>query len=255
MSIGDQDDIVARIVGEPPYEGVLPRDWFKASAVFDGAIAGFASIGSWAYGLLAYARLQMRIQTSTDGWLDMASSDYLGDGVLPRLGGEPDDIYAQRILDNILPQADTRAAISRAIEVASGEVPRLVEPWNPSDTGVIDGMYMDIDTAETPGRITDPSMRYQGFVDSIIPGIAALGGNPVPCMDDGLFCDAPGSSMFDLPVVSPKQLVYDAANRVKVEGTVLWVRFVSHSVLARGHFDFRNPSWSTNYFLLGGWPG
>ena len=210
-------------------------------------------------GSLQYAAAAMRIQTAVGKALDDASKDFLGDD-LPRYSGEADAPYRVRVLAALLPSGATRAVISAAVERVTGVVPRMIEPWRPSDTGVLDGVvtsnltwdaanvfldtpgfvwdsgeksigaiYLDVDSAVWPGRLTDPGLRYQGFIETTLPTIPLLGGNPLPCLDDGIYLDAAGSSAFDFEGSVPlgAQLVYDAINRVKVDGTVAWVRFGS----------------------------
>jgi hypothetical protein len=260
--IGDQADLLGRL------KSLLPAGWFAPAGatsgtsasptpVLDAILSGFAAVGSWGHALLRYASAQTRMATAGDGWLDIASLDYLG-ATLPRQPGEGDAAFRARILAAVLPHANTRAAIAAAIGNVTGALPRLVEPWNPADNGVLDGipvstdgwdqlgfafeqpglswdmglgntggLYLDVDTAASPARITDPSLCYQGFVDLRLPTVALLGGNPVPCLDGGgLFLDIAGSSVCDLTSSVPPGLglVLAAINRVKVAGTVLWVR-------------------------------
>ena len=195
--------------------------------------------GSSVTGSLQYAWASTRIQIAEGNALDLAADDFFGT-VIERVPGEPDGAFRTRILMALanLGQGATRQSVSNAIQAVTGAVPRIVEPWSPGDTGVIDGepgagmMFYDVDTAVTPGRITDPSLAYQGFVDTVLPEFPVLGGNPLPCMDvgiapDGLYFDVAGSSMFDFlgSVATGAQAVYDAINRTKVFGTVVWVRF------------------------------
>lgn len=187
-------------------------------------------------GSLQYAWAAVRAQTAEGDALDLAAEDFLGNTVL-RVSGEPDASYRQRLLAVLanLGQGATRQAVSNAISAITGIVPRIVEPWSPADTGVIDGlpgagmMFFDIDTVRTPARLTDPGLAYQGFIESILPGIPVLAGNPLPCMDDGIYTDIAGCSMFDFDRSVPlgAQLVYDVINAKKVYGTVAWVRFES----------------------------
>jgi hypothetical protein len=200
-------------------------------------------------GSLQYAAAAMRLQTAIGNALDLASLDFFGSGAYaqPRFSGEIDPAFRARLMAALLPTGATRAAVSAAVQRVTGAVPRIVEPWAPQDTGVVDGVwvgnrlfgaiYADVDTAETPGRATNPGERYQAFIDTILPTVPILGGNPLPCVDDGLYADAPGSSVFDFDGAAPlgAQLVYNAINAVKVEGTVVWVRFAPVKKTVTGH--------------------
>lgn len=65
MATGDQADFVRRL------KSVLPVQWFDDSnPILDAVLNGIASALSLVYQLYAYAVLQTRILTATDGWLD-----------------------------------------------------------------------------------------------------------------------------------------------------------------------------------------
>jgi hypothetical protein len=76
---------------------------------------------------------------------------------------------------------------------------------------------------------TDFNLAYQGFIECPLPSPSVLGGNPVPCFDGNFFWDSPGSSLIDLnPSQSlGAQVVYNAINLAKCEGTIVWVKFVA----------------------------
>jgi hypothetical protein len=105
------------------------------------------------------------------------------------------------------------------------------------------GWYVDapasgsafFDFAGAPVITADQVDLYQGFVDSILPAIPLLGGNPLNCLDrgngaNGWYVDAPtsGSAFFDFSgsVSADAQAVYSAINLVKVFGTIVWVKFL-----------------------------
>lgn len=186
----------------------------------------------------AYACDATRIQTAQNGALDLASQDYFG-SALPRLAGETDDSFRARILAAMLPAGATRAAVTAAVAKVTGSQPRVIEPWRPADTGVWGHFYWGVDNAVTPFRWTgggryvpgDPStgLQYQGFIECQLPTPNLLGGNAVPCYDSNFFWDSPGSAFFNLEAgqsLGP-QVVYDAINATKCEGTIVWVKFVN----------------------------
>ncbi len=75
---GDTNDMLARL------KLVLPARWFSdTTPILDALLTGLASAWSGLYALLSYVRSQGRIATASGIFLDIASTDYLGDA-LPR---------------------------------------------------------------------------------------------------------------------------------------------------------------------------
>jgi hypothetical protein len=258
VATGDPGDIRARL------KSVLPAGWFEEAGatsgtsasptpILDAMLAGFGAVLSWAWGLLSYARAQTRLGTASDGWLELAAQDYFGEGNFPRFAGESDPAYAARILANLLPQADTRAALSAAIAAVTGRAPRITELWRPLDTGCWDGVgslawdapglawdqtglewdggqtlgafYWDVDTAATPFRWAGRA-PFQAFIDSIFPSAPLLGTAQIPYLDHNLFWDAPGSAFMDLPgLPAGEQQLIAAIRNTHVFGTQIWLRF------------------------------
>ena len=71
--VGDQNDFIARL------KALLPRGWFAETApVLTGTLAGLSAALAQVYGLISYARLQTRIVTATDAFLDLISFDFFG---------------------------------------------------------------------------------------------------------------------------------------------------------------------------------
>jgi hypothetical protein len=195
---------------------------------------------SFEIGALQYALGATRIQTATNGALDLASEDYFGPPLGPyavtRQPGEADSAYSAQLLAAMLPHGATRAAIIEVVTKITGNVPRVIEPWSPADTGVWDGgpgagmMFWDIDSAVTPFRWTDPGLTpFQGFVECTLPQAQEFGNNPTPAFDSTAFYwDVAGSSLIDPTLVGQlgEAAVYNAINQTKVEGTIVWVKFV-----------------------------
>lgn len=129
MATGDQADLTARI------KALLPR-WFGAgdTPVLDALLQGPAWALSFAYSLWAYAKLQTRITTATDGWLDMISGDFFGSRLMRR-AGQTDASYRSVILATILRRKVTRRAMFAALLQLTGREPIIVEGDRPADTG------------------------------------------------------------------------------------------------------------------------
>ncbi len=219
-------------------------------------------------GTLQYAAYATRIQTAIGEALDLSALDFLGPGQLDRLPGELDAPYRTRIMAALMPTGATRKAISDAIQRVTGVKPRLVEPWSPGDTGVTrnfagpGAMYSGVDTEVTPSRATMGrgqfrSSAYMGFVDTVLPTVPLLGGNPVPCTDDGMYSGVAGSSTFNFPpFLSGRQVVYNAIERSHTYGTLIWVRFTRSlsPPKPRGQFLFNSPFQTAQWWWFVGYP-
>lgn len=248
MAQGDPSDMLSRQLS------LYPQGWAEEAGgtsnvggtagtsdsphpILDAILSGFASLWSWAFSLLTYVGQQMRVPTSTDGFLELAALDYYGAGQFPRLTGEVDIDYATRIQDNLLPIGSTREDISEAIMALTGEAPLIVEPWCPADTGVSwnhpvaagaagGAMYYSNISVKVPGRFAGRShaLAYQCWIDTITP--------PVPGGSGGFgyfgktaFFDAATYYDDGQPQLLGQDDVLDTIVKLKAEGTLIWVRF------------------------------
>jgi hypothetical protein len=223
---------------------LFPPGWASPEAKQEGgAVRGVMdTLGTplaFESGALQYAFEACLIGTAQNGALDGKALDFFGSGfyALPRNPGESDAAYSARLLAALLPEGATRKAVSDAVKAVTGQAPRIIEPWRPADTGVLDGgpgagmMFYDIDNVVTPGLMTDNGLGYQGFIQTILPLAQPFGNNPTPVMDEyTMNLDVGGSSMLDAASgATPQgaQAVYNAINRAKCEGTIAWVQFVA----------------------------
>ena len=215
---------------------LIPRGWANDSAKQSGGVlyALLDAIGTQfevVQNQAIYALGSTRIQTAAAPELDDASKDFLG-SFLPRPNGMSDANYSALIISNLLPNAVTRNAISGAIQALTGVAPRIVEPWNPADTGAWDiaTSYWDVTTAANPFVWTDAVPEYYAFVTTIAPPITALNGNALTTWDDGCYFDtASAYGMFftdAAPATGGIQQLYQLINKVKAEGTTIWVQIV-----------------------------
>ena len=131
MAVGDQTDISSKIFRW------VPAKWFPSpdaaafvNAIVQGLAAGLASI----YSMIAYAALQVRIATATDGFLDLIAGDFFGDR-LPRGNAELDPLYSARIRREIMRERVTREAIDRVVYDTTGNHPTIIELDRTSDIG------------------------------------------------------------------------------------------------------------------------
>lgn len=136
MATGDQKDFVFRL------RQLLPDGWFPAppqageaekAPVLVGVLTGGANILSWLWAQLGDLNRQTRLQTTAETDLEMKAADYFGENAFPRLTGETDDAYRQRIIDELVAEKNTRAAIIAAVKEITGIAPTIIEQTNASD--------------------------------------------------------------------------------------------------------------------------
>ena len=166
---GDSDDMMARL------KAVLPQHWFAdETPVLDGLLSGLAATASWAYSLLQGVKLQTRIATATDAFLDMIALDFFG-ARLARRTAEGDDAFRARIGAELLRERGTRPAVVDVLTDLTGRTPVVFEPARPADTRAW-GMAAGYGVAGAWGSLMLP---FQCFVTAFRPtgaGIAAVSG-------------------------------------------------------------------------------
>ncbi len=130
MATGDQSDISSRL------QALVPHGWFAngVSPIRDALLAGFSNALASVYALLAYVRLQTRIATATDGFLDMVAGDFFGT-TLTRSVNQTDASFRARIIANLLRERATRASLRKVLQQITGQTPVIIEPQNPGDCG------------------------------------------------------------------------------------------------------------------------
>ena len=206
---------------------LFPPNWCSDDAKTSGNVYSLLlSLGNELTNLMnevQYTQQATLIGTETSPELDNAGLDFFG-GTLPRPPGMSDANYSALILSSLFPTSATRAAISAAIKKATGQAPRMVEPWNVNDTGARDSpiSFRDVDTAANPMRNTNPGLRRQGFIDSLPAITVTLGGQPMIARDFNGFRDA---NEYRVTISSSGvSSLYDVINAVKAEGITIWVR-------------------------------
>lgn len=174
----DLDGITGRL------KALLPARWFAdegSNPIRDAVLAGIAWGASYVFSLLGYVALQMRLQTSTDIWLDTGAQDYFGPN-LPRLVNELDPAYSARIQANLLAPKNTRAAVGAALLALTGHEPIIFEPKNTGDTGGYGHAGMTAGTGlgyGVAGGYGSPVLPFQVFITAFRKtggGIAGVGG-------------------------------------------------------------------------------
>jgi hypothetical protein len=166
MAIGDQNDIKTRLIS------YLPRSWFDGDSnpVRDAVLSGLAAGHSFIYSLLAYVRLQTRIKTATEGFLDLISQDFFG-GALPRQINESDARFLSRIIVNIFRERATRNGVIDVLEQLTGLAPKIIELLNPGDCGAYGAPNSGYGSAGAYGSML---LQYQAFVQAFRPSPSGI---------------------------------------------------------------------------------
>lgn len=145
--IGSQGDVSRRLFQ------VLPPSWFPNPAPnINALLQGFAAIGATAYSLIAFAKAQTRLLTSTGIFVDLFGFSYLG-RTIKRAAGEADAAYAGRVQTEILRERATRAGMSKALLDLTGSAPVIFEPWNTGDAGALNIGTLALANAPGTGAI------------------------------------------------------------------------------------------------------
>ncbi len=173
MATGDQNDIQGRI------NALMPFSWFQPTVdtIEQGIIAAAANALAFIYSILAYVRLQTRIATATDGFLDLVAQDFFGTSVV-RTSGQSDASFRATIQANLFLSLGTRAGVFAVVTGLSGHGPTFGLPERPGDTG---GYGVPTSGYGVAGAYGSMLLPYQFFVTvhrgsaSPIPNIAGYG--------------------------------------------------------------------------------
>ncbi len=204
---------------------LLPLNWFAVGALTLSIVASaVAAMFGDVQAVITAVQANIYLQTTSGGYLDLWVYDFFGPDLL-RGAGESDTAYIARVQGSLLAPACTREAITNAITTQTGYEPTVVEPWRPSDTGAygVLGGYGEF------GTWTD-YLPYQAFLTitvpssvSGVPEIAGYGAGP------GGYGVA--SMLYYEEIVTTSSLVaqnvYDLIERLKVYGTLIWVRLIN----------------------------
>lgn len=166
---GDTNDMLIRL------KTTLPARWFADDTpILDGVLTGLASVWSWLYAALVYAKNQTRLSTATDSFLDMISNDLLG-STLPRRVAEPDIVFRSRIQHELLRERGTRYAVISALTDLTARPPVVFEPARPADTGAYNGA-LGYGLAGGWGSVTMPFQCFVTAFRATGSGIANVAG-------------------------------------------------------------------------------
>lgn len=222
MATGDRSDIASRLAQ------LIPQGWFARglSTIRDAILQGAASALAFVYSLLAYVRLQTRILTASDGWLDLIAGDFFGTSIT-RAQNQSDASFRATIIANLFRERATRKAITLVLVALTGRAPRIVEPQRPADTGAYGAPNSGYGSAGAYGSMLLP---YQAFVTAFrplssgIPYVAGYG-----CSPSGYGVASRGEYASLSMVIGAVQDadIYAAIDAVKPAGTTLWTQISS----------------------------
>ncbi len=222
MAVGDVQDFVKRL------KNVLPHWFGEEYPLFEAKIYGIATVASFLYQLRGYAKLQTRISTATDEYLDLIAQDFFGDGLL-RKPSETDAQYRRRILTSLFAERATRRGLFNALKLLTGNDPILYEPFNTRDC-------LCLNVPQTgglnvgPGKLGTGSYPYNGWADVFIDagsGMSGFGGlnqyaSYLNTYGDGVKTYLGSPALIDDYITD--QDIYNLVNITKVYGTIVWVR-------------------------------
>lgn len=194
------------------------------STIRDALLTGIANMMAFIYALLAYVRVQTRIATATDGFLDLIAADFFGNG-LPRQGGQSDVSYRARIQSAIFLERGTRNALVRVLLQLTGRAPIVFEPQRPADTGGY-GVACGYSAGGGYGSLAYP---YQSFVTAFRPawtGLASIAGYGTPTGAYNIGSQAEYASLSTVGGIQDND-IYAAIDSVRVAGTIIWARISS----------------------------
>lgn len=228
MATGDQADVLARL------KSTLPQWFGDSSPILDGLLQGLAWAGAFVYSLYAYAKLQTRIKTAADGWLDLIAGDFFGTTLL-RQTNQSDASFRARIIINLFRERATRGGIVKVLEDLTGRTPAVFEPMRPADTGAYGGPTLGYGMAGGYGSML---LQFQCFVTAFRP---ASTGIPNVCgyglANYGATNGAPGgygvasqleyASLDMIQGAVTDADIYSAIDATKPAATIIWTRIES----------------------------
>lgn len=217
---GDQNDIVARS------KSVIPRWFGPASPLLDALLQGTSNAFAVVYSLYSYAKLQTRILTASDGWLDMIAADFFGPALV-RSANQSDASFKARIIINMFRERGTRAAITKVLTDLTGRAPVIFEPLRPLDTGAYGAPNIGYGVAGGYGSQLIP---FQAFIKAFRPastGIPYVAGYGVSSAGYGVGSRADYATLAQSTAGVSDADIYAALDSVKPVATTLWTQINS----------------------------
>jgi hypothetical protein len=209
-------------------KATLPNRWFGDNTPVLDAVLNALSAG-WVglFNLLSYTTTQTRISTATGSWLDQIAHDYFGDRTRRRTQ-EADVSFRGRILEELLRDRCTRAAIYGLLLDLTGRAPIIFEPANPQDTGCYGSstsLQRGVVGYGISGGWGSLELPFQAFVRAFRPetaGVAMVNG-----WNEILGGFGTGLSSYIAAGTNSSQAsdaeIYENVSRIAPAGTVIWM--------------------------------
>ncbi len=201
----------------------LPKGWFSSVATSTGIIgailAGYAWSFNYVMGIAQFVALQIYLQTTTGGFLDLWAYDFLGTFVL-RKEGESDLSFRNRVSAYVFAPTVTKAAIVGLLTRLGFVNPTVREAFSPNDTAAFSGTFY----FGGGGNARFGSQGYPGqiFVEA---GISEAGGvGSVPTFGGVYFNSTPAYMTAPPSTLLTLSDLYDAVNFIRAAGILAWVK-------------------------------
>ncbi len=221
MATGDSQDMLGRL------KALIPPTWYgDDSPLRDAVLTACATALAWCYSLYLYAKLQTRIGTATDGWLDIAAYDFFGTNIT-RSAGQSDDSFRNTIKTNLFRERGTRQSVINILEDLTGKTPVIFEPCRPQDAG---GYGAPSTGYGINGGYGSKLLPYQAFVTAYRPngvGIPYVAGYSATTAGYSQAARGEYASQSMITGSVTDAQIYQAVASVKMEGTIVWVKIES----------------------------
>jgi len=217
---GSQEDQFDRI------KSLTPTNWFGDSPAFiDALVWGYSYINAFIYDLISYVKLQARIKTATDGFLDLIAFDFFG-SALVRKSGQSDESFRNTIIASLFRERGTRKSVSSVIKDITGSEPTIFEPSLPKDTG---GYSASVCGYGVAGRYGSLALPFQSFAIVKRPkasSIPLVAGYRVSVGAYRTNSKIKYSNLSEMSSSATDADIYQAIESVRPSGTVIWVRII-----------------------------
>jgi hypothetical protein len=214
--IGSQQDFLSRL------QEVMPKWFGDSNPILNAVLSGLSNTNAFVYSLYSYAKLQLRISTATDGWLDMIAADFFGASLL-RKNNQSDASFRIAIAANLFRERATRASVIQVLKAITGRAPLVFEPQRPFDTGA----YGKVTGYGLAGAYGSLLMPYQSFVVAFRPlgsGIPNVAGYGISTGAYNTASQAKFADITDIQYTISNNDIYAAIESVKPAGITTWVQ-------------------------------
>ena len=201
----------------------LPKGWFSSVATASGIIGAILSGYAWSFGyvmgIAQFVALQIYLQTTSGGFLDLWAYDFLGTFVL-RKEGEADISFRNRVSAYIFAPTVSKGAIVTLLTRLGFTSPVVREAFSPNDTAAFSGTFY----FGGGGNARFGSQNYPGqiFVEAGLPLVADS--ESIPAFNEVYFNSDPAYMTSPPSTLLTLSDLYDAVNFIRAAGILAWVK-------------------------------